>query len=357
MKQVLLLGATGSIGNSALEVVRANPDIFQIVGASSHTHFAELQGIAPRFKIPHLLNTSQDHNFEEFLNTCEPDIVLNAISGFAGLQYSIQTLQSGIPLALANKESLVAGGELLMDLSRQKRAPIYPVDSEHSAIWQCLEGRKNFKKIFLSCSGGPFRELENLSSVTREQALTHPTWNMGGKITIDSATLANKCLEVFEAMHLFGASRDQIEIVIHPQSIVHSLVQFKDNSILAQLSPPDMKVPIAHALNYPQTCNSGSKDLDFTDLSLTFSKPDSKKFRTLQVLDICTQQMENFPIVFNAANEVAVAAFLDGKISFIQIFDLLEEVIEKTTFEKVGNFDHIYEIDKQARALTQSLIK
>lgn len=369
MRKIIILGATGSVGNSALELIQANPEKFQIVGASSHHHFTELQSIAKDFSIPHLLNTNEKHYFPDFLDQCQPDIVLNAISGFAGLPYSIQILESGTPLALANKESLVAGGELLMALSRTKKTSIYPVDSEHSAIWQCLQNhdpgirdlksrdqKHPFKKILLTCSGGPFRERKDFSTVTKSEALTHPTWSMGGKITIDSATLANKCLEVFEAMHLFGASKDQIEIIIHPQSIVHSMVQFSDSSIIAQISPPNMKLPIAYALNYPNCDDYKLEEVDFSNLTLNFSNPDKKKFRTLQMLDICIREMQNFPIVFNAANEIAVSAFLEGKISFVQIFDVLEKIIDETKKETIETFEQIQRIDAQTRTKTQSLL-
>ena len=372
MKKILLLGATGSIGKSTFEIVRKNPEKFRIVGASAHRRFEELEKLATEFNISHLLNTSQDFNYTEYLKKCEPDIVLNAVVGFAGLKFTIETLKQKIPLALANKESLVAGGELVMQLSRENNTPILPVDSEHSAIFQCLaaplfsqegaEGRfpntnfKNFKKLHLTCSGGPFFGMKDLSKVTLDQALKHPNWNMGAKITIDSATLANKCLEFFEAMHLFGTTKNQIEIVIHRESIIHSMVEFPDSSIIAQLSPPSMGLPIAYALNYPEQADYGLPSQSFKNLNLSFSEPDKQTFRTLQILDHCTDQMANFPIVFNAANEVLVEAFLNQKISFIDIFDMLERVIENTKPEEVDSFEKIIEIDKQARNLTRSFL-
>jgi len=362
MKKIIILGATGSIGQSTLELVRQNPREFKIVGISGHKNISRLEKIADEFGITNVLCTngmdvgtrliaSLPNRYEKFIKACNPDIVLNAISGFAGLKYSVETLKAGIPLALSNKESLVAGGEFLMDLSRKKKTPIYPVDSEHSAIWQCLsfDPKKPFRKIYLTCSGGPLRTRKDFSRVTKKDVLAHPTWKMGEKITVDSATLANKCLEVFEAMHLFGATRDQIEIVIHPQSIVHSLVEFKDSSIMAQMSPPDMRLPIALALSGGIRKKFNLPALDLRNLSLQFEAPDRNKFPTLALLDICTKKMQNFPIVFNAANEVAVEAFLKDQISFTQIFTVIEKTIKTTKLERADSLEKICWIDQDAR--------
>lgn len=377
MKKIILLGATGSIGKSTFEIVRKNPDKFKIVGTSSHSKFTELETLAAEFKIPHLLNTSEEFDYTEFINQCEPDIVLNAILGFAGLKFTIETLKQKIPLALANKESLVSGGELVMQLSRENNTPIIPVDSEHSAIFQCLRSyiappnlggtrRKgegvscakinNFKKLYLTCSGGPFYGMNDLSQVTLDQALKHPNWNMGAKITIDSATLVNKCLEFFEAMHLFGATKDQIEIVIHRESIVHSMVEFPDSSIIAQLSPASMELPIAYALNYPKQSDYHLPSQSFKNLNLSFSEPDADTFSTLKVLDHCADQMGNFPIVFNASNEVLVEAFLNQKIRFIDIFEILGSVVGETQLDDVDSFEKIIEIDQKARRKTKELL-
>ncbi len=367
IKKVLLLGATGSIGQSTFEIVRKNPDKFQIVGASAHSRFPELEKLAEKFQIPHLFDTRTNEDFAEFIKKCEPDIVLNAVVGFAGLKFTIETLKQGVPLALANKESLVAGGELVMQLARENKVPILPVDSEHSAIFQCLNTSttagdirecrlQNYKKILLTCSGGPFFGVKDLSKITKAQALKHPNWNMGAKITIDSATLANKCLEFFEAMHLFGAKKEQIEIVIHRESIVHSMVEFPDSSVIAQISPPNMELPIAYALSYPKRENYDLPSQDFRNLNLSFSEPDKKTFRTLQILEYCAEKMQNYPIVFNAANEVAVAAFLADKISFLQIFEILERVIEKTKLENPESLEKIIEIDKKAREVAKNIL-
>lgn len=366
MKKICLFGATGSIGHSTLELAAAHPDQFQIVGASAHSRFETLESL----NIPHLLDTRQDLNIGAFIHQCEPDIIVNAVTGFEGLKFSIATLEAGLPLALANKESLVCAGPLLKKLSTQYKAPIIPVDSEHSAIFQCLidevdlgalKGRpqinfKKFETIYLTASGGPFREYENLSEVTLDQALTHPNWDMGPQITIDSATLANKCLEFFEAMVLFDARPEQIQILIHPQSVIHSMVEFPDSSVMAQMSPPDMSLPIAYALNFPQRKPNHLPRQNFTGLSLEFQSPRPEIFRTLQVLKTCAEHMENFPIVFNAANEVARNAFLDGQIQFTQIFDVLETVIADTHLEEVKTLKDIYRIDNDARKKAQSCL-
>lgn len=367
MKKICLLGATGSIGKSTFELVKKNSDKFQIVGASGHSKFRDLEKLASEFEISHLLDTKEAFNYSEFLKQCEPDIVLNSIVGFAGLKFSLQTLEQKIPLALANKESLVAGGDILMDLSAKNKTPIYPVDSEHSAIFDCLinvsekeeelkfpmPNYKKFEKILLTCSGGPFfgKTFEDLEKVSLEKALKHPNWSMGPKITIDSATLANKCLEFFEAMHLFHATKDQIEIVIHRESIVHSMVEFLDSSILAQLAPPNMELPISMALNFPQKNDCKLPRQHFKNLNLSFFEPDKNTFKTLEILEYCAERMKNFPIVFNAVNEVAVAKFLNKEIEFVQIFEILQRTIEQTKIENPDSLGKIFEIDQKARQL------
>ncbi len=382
MKKIVLLGATGSIGKSTLDLVRENEKEFQMVGISGHTNVQKLKEIAKKINVANILYTnvgtchgmSLPERYVKFLKQCNPDIVLNAISGFAGLRFSVETLKNKIPLALANKESLVSGGEFLMNLSRKNKTPIFPVDSEHSAIWQCLgcchpasQGEnsgspfhkrkfKTFSKIYLTCSGGPLRSRSSFANVTKAEVLAHPTWNMGQSITVDSATLANKCLEVFEAMHLFGAKREQIEIVIHPQSIVHSLVEFEDSSLMAQLSPPDMRLPIALALENGERKKFNLPRLDMKNLSLQFEAPDRKRFPTLELLDICTKKMQNFPIVFNAANEVARDAFLKDKISFAQIFKVLEQTIKETKLERADSLEAICQIDRDARERAKHFI-
>lgn len=366
MKRVVLLGATGSIGSSTFALLKRKVGSFQIVGASAHSRFADLEALAAEHSIEHLLDTRDEDGdgskFKEFLKVCEADIVLNAVVGFAGLKYSLAILEAKVPLALANKESLVTGGGLLMDLAKQNKVPILPVDSEHSAIFQCLvDGAeyKPFNKILLTCSGGPFygKTAEELSQVTKAQALAHPNWDMGEKISIDSATLANKSLEFFEAMHLFEASREQVEIVIHRQSIVHSMVEFADSSVIAQMSPPNMELPIAVALNHPDRVDYDLPRQDFSALDLSFAKPDKDVFRTLQVLDYCAERMENLPIIFNAVNEVAVEAFLNDQIEFTQIFDLLERVVEQAKLEPIDSLEKVFEVDKKARQEAQNVLE
>ncbi len=354
MKKICLLGATGSIGDSTFQLVKTNPEIFKIVGASAHSRFETLEEKAKEYNIPHLLDTRDPKaHFGEFLEQCQPDIVLNAVVGFAGLRFTIDTLKAKIPLALANKESLVAGGELVMKLAQKNNTPIIPVDSEHSALHQCLSREdgilKDFHKLYLTCSGGPFFGKKDLSTITKAQALDHPNWSMGPKITIDSATLANKCLEFFEAMHLFGATKEQIEIVIHRESIVHSMVEYADSSIIAKMSPPNMGLPIAYACYFPQRKNYHLPTLSFKDLTLTFAEPDKSVFKTLGILEHCAKEMGSLPIIFNATNEVLVEAFLNEKIEFSQIFDFLEMAFEKTKTEKIESIEQIYQIDKVAR--------
>ncbi len=363
MKKIVIFGASGSIGQSTIELVKANPEQFKIVGVSAGARFKSLKKELSPLNIPHWLDTNAEQtqpDISAFIQKCKPDIVLNAVSGFAGLPYTLATLGLGLPLALANKESLVAAGDLVMQLSQDKKTPIIPVDSEHSAIWQCLanddQTLKTFKKIYLTCSGGPFFGRDNLDNITPQQALKHPNWDMGAGITIDSATLANKCLEFFEAMHLFGATKDQIEIVIHPQSVVHSMVQFEDSSIIAQLSPPSMKLPIAYALNFPERSECGLPTPDFSALDLNFRSTDKNTFRTLQVLEHCAAHMQNLPTVFNAVNEEARNAFIRGEISFVRIFEILEAVINHVQIKPVESLEHLYEIDTKARAMAQALI-
>lgn len=363
MKKIIIFGASGSVGRSAIELVRANPAQFKIVGASAGSRFSELEATAAELNIEHLLDTRGEMTTEvitSFIQQSEPDIILNAVSGFAGLRFTLATLESNLPLALANKESLVAAGDFVMALGKERKSPIIPVDSEHSAIWQCLINDnteiKPFNKIYLTCSGGPFFGQTDLSTVTSKQALEHPNWDMGAGITIDSATLANKCLEFFEAMHLFGATKDQVEIVVHPQSVVHSMVQFDDSSIIAQLSPPSMQLPIAYALNYPERSECGLPSPDFSALDLSFRAPDKDTFRTLQVLDYCAAHMQNLPTVFNAVNEEARNAFIAGKISFVRIFEILEAVTTQTRVMPLESLEHIYEVDRLARTMAQALI-
>src|SRR5919202_967757 len=306
MKRVALLGATGSIGRQALEIIAAHPEL-ELVAATSG--FRPIDGLAP------LTQVGGDPT--ELLERARPDVVLNAVVGFAGLPATIWTLEHGIDLALANKESLVAAGELAVDAWRRGGGGLLPVDSEHSAAFQCLEGRppETVHSLVLTASGGPFRgrSRDELEDVTPEEAFAHPTWRMGPKITIDSATLANKGLELIEAHFLFGLPYERIEVVVHPTSTVHALVRFRDGAALAHLGYPDMLVPISYALTYPERAPTPVPPLDLTAGPLEFFEPDLETFRLLALAREAGERGGTYPCAFNAANEVAVAAFLDGR--------------------------------------------
>src|SRR6516225_2258216 len=321
MKRIALLGATGSIGRQALEIIDSNPDL-ELVAAASGSQ--PIDGLAPL--------TQVGGNLVELLERAEPDVVLNAVVGFAGLAATLWTLEHGADLALANKESLVAAGTLALAAWERGGGRVLPVDSEHSALFQCLENRSatEIESLVLTASGGPFRGRvrEELAGVTAEEALAHPTWSMGPKITIDSATLANKGLELIEAHFLFGVPYERIEIVVHPTSVVHSLVRFRDGAALAHLGYPDMRVPISYALTYPERAATPVPQLDLASgLTLEFHAPDLEVFPLLALAREAGERGGTFPCAFNAANEVAVAAFLEGRIGFLDIAALTEDVL------------------------------
>ena len=289
------------------------------------------------------------------------DIVVTALVGFAGLKPTISAVKAGKTIALANKETLVVAGEIINELAQKHNSPILPVDSEHSAIFQCLAGEGNnpIDKVILTASGGPFRgkSMEELMHVTSKQALKHPNWDMGAKITIDSASMMNKGLEVIEAKWLFGLKPEQIEVLVHPQSIIHSMVEFADGSIKAQLGLPDMKLPIQYALTYPDRLKTDFPRLNFADYpNLTFEKPDTKRFRNLALAYQAMEAGGNMPCILNAANEVAVSAFLKNKIGFLQMSDSIEKVMQKATFIKQPTFEDYLETDKETRDISSQLI-
>src|SRR5437763_6064117 len=320
MKRVALLGATGSIGRQAIDVIEANDEL-ELVAASSRS--TSIEGLAP------LTQTGGDPT--ELLERARPDVVLNAVVGFAGLAPTMWALERGVTLALANKESLVAAGELALDARRRGRGELIPVDSEHSALFQCAQLGEP-ESLVLTASGGPFRgrTREELQHVTPDEALEHPTWNMGPKITVDSATLANKGLEIIEAHFLFGVPYEQIDVVIHPTSIVHGLVRFRDGASIAHLGYPDMRVPISYALTYPQRAPTPVPPLELVDAGpLEFSAPDLETFRLLALARDAGERAGSYPCAFNAANEVAVAAFLEGRIGFLDIAALVEDVLAR----------------------------
>jgi len=342
MTRIALLGATGSIGRQAREVIVANPSL-ELVAASSGS--TPIDGLAP------LVQVGGDPT--ELLERAAPDVVLNATVGFAGLPATMWALERGVTLALANKESLVAAGELALRARERGGGALIPVDSEHSALFQCAQLGEP-ESLVLTASGGPFkgRGAAELAEVTPEDALAHPTWNMGAKITIDSATLANKGLEVIEAHFLFGVAYDAIEVVVHPTSIVHGLVRFRDGAAIAHLGYPDMRVPISFALTYPLRATTPIPSLDLTTASpLEFFEPDIETFRLLALARDAGVRGGTYPCAFNAANEVAVAAFLEGRIGFLDIAGLVEDVLARVDGAPAADLDELREADARARDL------
>jgi 1-deoxy-D-xylulose-5-phosphate reductoisomerase len=342
---VALIGATGSIGRQAVEIVAAHPELELVAAASGTT---PIDGLAP------LTQVGGDPT--ELLERAEPDVVLNAVVGFAGLPVTLWALERGVDLALANKESLVAAGELALAAQRRGGGRLFPVDSEHSAAFQCLEGRapEQVDSLVLTASGGPFRgrTREELEDVTAEEALAHPTWSMGPKITIDSATLANKGLELIEAHFLFGLPYERLEVVVHPTSVVHALVRFRDGGTLAHLGYPDMRVPISYALSYPERAETPVRPLDLAALTLEFHAPDVETFPLLALAREAGELGGTYPCAFNAANEVAVAAFLEGTLPFLGIAAAVGETLAAVDGAPAGDLADLVEADAEARRLT-----
>ena len=376
-KNIAILGSTGSIGTQALDVVRSNPDRFEVYALTANNNLdvliqqavefqPEVVAIANEAYYLQLKQALGDLPIKDFagkeaiaqLVEMEPiDMVLTAMVGYAGLKPTINAIRAGKTIALANKETLVVAGEIINELAQKHKTPILPVDSEHSAIFQCLAGEGNnpIDKIILTASGGPFRTktLDQLQYVTSAQALKHPNWDMGAKITIDSASMMNKGFEVIEAKWLFGLQPAQIDVVVHPQSIIHSMVQFADSSIKAQLGMPDMKLPIQYAFTYPERLRTEFPRVDFMHYAqLTFEKPDMKRFRNLALAYEAMQMGGNMPCILNAANEVVVAAFLKNKTGFLQMSDIIEKVMQKANFIKKPTYDDYVLTDEQARELT-----
>ena len=381
-KRVAILGSTGSIGTQTLDVIRQHPDKFTVEVLTAQNNCDLLIAQALEFQ-PNAVVIGNEASYQKVKEALIPhdikvfagqkaiaqvvemetiDLVLTALVGYAGLIPTVNAIKAGKQIALANKETLVVAGELITKLAKENAVNIYPVDSEHSAIFQCLVGEFHnpIEKIILTASGGPFRGKDRafLETVTREQALKHPNWDMGAKITIDSASLMNKGLEVIEAKWLFGLKTEQIEVVVHPQSIVHSLVQFEDGSIKAQLGLPDMRIPIQFALSYPHRFKSNFERFDFLKYpQLTFEQPDLKTFRNLQLAFDALAQGGNAPCVLNAANEIAVAAFLRSEIGFLEMPDLIESTLGKVAFIAHPKLDDYVETDREARIITEQLIK
>ncbi|HNX12174.1 MAG TPA: 1-deoxy-D-xylulose-5-phosphate reductoisomerase [Paludibacteraceae bacterium] len=376
-KNIAILGSTGSIGRQALDVIRANPDKFEVFALTANNNLdllieqacefqPDVVAIANEKLYLQLKQALADQPIKVFagmdaiaqLVEMEPiDLVLTAMVGYAGLKPTIQAIRANKTIALANKETLVVAGEIIGELALKHKTAILPVDSEHSAIFQCLAGEGNnpIEKIILTASGGPFRAktIEELKTVTSAQALKHPNWDMGAKITIDSASMMNKGFEVIEARWLFGLTPDQIEVVVHPQSIIHSMVQFTDGSVKAQLGLPDMKLPIQYAFTYPDRIKTDFPRLDFGRYNeLTFEKPDTGRFRNLALAYRAMEKGGNMPCIINAANEIVVAAFLKDKTGFLQMSDIIETVMQKATFIHKPNYEDYVMTDAQVRELT-----
>lgn len=362
MKRVLVLGCTGSIGTNALNIINYMPQDFVLCGVQAHSNKDKLLEIAEKAKCPYLL-TGEDNSeqaFKDLIEKSKPDIVVNGISGAAGLLPSKLVLEAGIDIALANKETIVMAGPLIKELAHENQAQILPVDSEHSAIFNLIQkiGKENISKIIITASGGPFRTLTKpeLEQVTIEQALNHPIWQMGKKITIDSATLANKGLEVIEASQLFDVDSTKIEVVVHPQSLIHSLVRTNDGMLYAQISEPDMKHPILSALTWPEYKENYLEPFDLFDKTMTFFKPRMQDFPMLSYAFECVKFGKAYPIAFNAANEVAVNAFLEEKISFQAISRIVRSVLDKNWNHKVKSFKDVFAADEEARKYALELI-
>jgi 1-deoxy-D-xylulose-5-phosphate reductoisomerase len=351
VKRIALLGATGSIGRQALEIINAHRDL-ELCAAASGSRAVD--GLAPL--------TQVGGDLTELLERTEPDLVLNAVVGFAGLPATLWALERGVDLALANKESLVAAGELALDAQRRGGGRLLPVDSEHSAAFQCLEGRTpdQVDSLVLTASGGPFRGLtrDELTDVAPADALAHPTWNMGPKITVDSATLANKGLELIEAHFLFHLPYERIEVVVHPSSIVHALVRFRDGAALAHLGYPDMRVPISFALTYPERAATPVPPLDLASgVTLEFHAPDLATFPLLAHARRAGEQGGTYPCVFNAANEVAVAAFLAGKLPFLDIAEVVVDALDAADGSPARDLDDLVAADADARRHAEESLK
>ncbi len=348
VKRIALLGATGSIGRQAIEVVARNPELELCALASGS---ADLTALAEEHGVRH---AQVGGDLAELLDACEPDVVLNAVVGFAGVGATLWALERGVTLALANKESLVAAGDLALAARERGGGLLLPVDSEHSALFQCLEGHElaTVDSLVLTASGGPFRDRTRaeLADVGVDEALAHPTWSMGQKITIDSATLANKGLELIEAHFLFGVPYDRIEVVVHPSSIVHAVVRLRDGASLAHLGYPDMTVPISYALTYPERAATDVPPLDLASgLTLEFSAPDLETFPLLALARRAGELGGTYPCAFNAANEVAVAAFLDGRLPFLGIAEVVEQALAAADGAPARDLTELVEADEAAR--------
>lgn len=378
-KQIAILGSTGSIGTQALQVIEEHPDLYEAYALTANNQVELLAEQARKF-MPAAVVIANEEKYLllkdmladlpiqvyagadalcEIVEAKPIDVVLASMVGYAGLRPTMNAIKAGKAIALANKETLVVAGELINALAQQYHTPILPVDSEHSAIFQCLEPNNELEKVILTASGGPFRKfsMEELQYVTKEQALKHPNWDMGAKITIDSATMMNKGFEVIEAKWLFGVRPDQIEVVVHPQSVIHSMVQYEDGAVKAQLGMPDMRLPIQYAFSYPQRIKASFDRLDFSKMTeLTFEQPDTDRFRCLALAYEALNRGGNMACIVNAANEVVVSAFLQDRISFLRMSEVIEKTMEKVTFIQTPTYEDYVATDAEARRVAENLI-
>lgn len=378
-KQIAILGSTGSIGTQALQVIEEHPDLYEVYAITANNRVDKLIEQARKFQPEAVVIVNEDKYQQlkdaladlpikvyagaealcEIVESGSVNIVLTAMVGYAGLKPTINAIKAGKTIALANKETLVVAGELITELAQQYRTPILPVDSEHSAIFQCLEMNNPISKVILTASGGPFRtfSMEQLATVTKEQALKHPNWSMGAKITIDSASMMNKGFEVIEAKWLFGVKPEQIEVVVHPQSVIHSMVEYMDGAVKAQLGVPDMRLPIQYAFSYPKRESLSGERLDFMKCNtLTFEAPDTKRFRNLAFAYEAMNRGGNMACILNAANEVVVAAFLKDQISFLGMSDVIEKTMNRVSFISNPTYNDYVETDAIARRIAAEFV-
>lgn len=378
-KQIAILGSTGSIGTQALQVIEEHPDLYEAYVLTANNKVDLLIEQARKFRPEAVVIANEDKYLQlkealsdlpikvyagadaicQVVESQPIDIVLTAMIGYAGLRPTMSAIRAGKIIALANKETMVVAGELINALANEYHTPILPVDSEHSAIFQCLEMNNPLEKIILTASGGPFRTftMEQLQTVTKEQALKHPNWSMGAKITIDSASMMNKGFEVIEAKWLFGVRPEQIEVVVHPQSVIHSMVEFEDGAVKAQLGVPDMRLPIQYAFSYPQRIRSSFDRLDFMKCSsLTFEAPDTKRFRNLALAYEALHQGGNMPCIVNAANEVVVASFLKDQISFLGMSDVIEKTMQRVPFIAAPTYEDYVSTDAETRRIAAEMV-
>jgi 1-deoxy-D-xylulose-5-phosphate reductoisomerase len=379
-RKIAILGSTGSIGTQALDVIREHPECFEVYAITANNNADLLIKQAREFEPEAVVIANEDkyQQVKEALSDlpikvwagCDAiaqvveskpiDMVLTAMVGYSGLKPTINAIKAKKAIALSNKETLVVAGELITQLAIENKTPILPVDSEHSAIFQCLNGESSpIEKIFLTASGGPFRNhtIEQLAKVTKKEALKHPNWDMGAKVTIDSASMMNKGFEMIEAKWLFDLEPDQVEVVVHPQSIIHSMVQFEDSSVIAQLGLPDMRLPIQYALGFPKRLKSGFERLNFFELgTMTFEKPDMMRFRNLAFAFEAIKTRGNMPCILNAANEVVVAEFLKDKVGFLEMSDIIEKTMQKASFIQTPSYDDYVQTDAEARRIAYEYI-